>query len=57
MRRALFVAGLAVGLLALAGLGASISLTRSARSNVRTRLRRVRTVPALALALERSTAL
>jgi hypothetical protein len=55
MRRALFLAGFVVGLLALAGLGTSISLTRSARSKVRARLRRVRTVPALAL--ERSTAL
>jgi hypothetical protein len=57
MRCALFIAGFVLGLLALAGLGASISLVRSTRSKVRARLRRVRTVPALALALERSTAL
>lgn len=57
MRRVLFIAGLVVGLLALAGLGASISLVRSTRSKVRARVRRARTVPALALALERSTAL
>ncbi len=56
MRRALFIAGFVLGLLALAGLGASISLVRSARSKVRARLRRARTVPALALAFERSTA-
>jgi hypothetical protein len=56
MRRALFIAGFALGLMALAGLGASISLVRSACSKVRARLRRVRTVPALSLALERSTA-
>ena len=56
MRRALFIAGFVLGLLALAGLGASLSLVRSARSKVRARLRRVRTVPALSLALERSTA-
>ena len=56
MRRALFIAGLVLGLLALAGLGVSVSLVRSARSKVRARLRRVRTVPALSLALERSTA-
>ena len=57
MRRALFIAGVVVGLLALAGLGASISLARSARSKVRARVRRARTVPALALATERSTVL
>ena len=56
MRRALFIAGFVLGLLALAGVGASISLVRSARSKVRARLRRARTVPALSLALERSTA-
>ena len=32
MRRALFLAGLVLGLLLLAGLGASISLVRSIRS-------------------------
>jgi hypothetical protein len=57
MRRALFIAGLVLGLLALAGLGASISLARSARLKVRARRRRARTVPALVLAIERSTAL
>jgi hypothetical protein len=57
MRRALFIAGVVLGLLALAGLGASISLARSARSKVRARVRRARTVPALALATERSTVL
>ena len=57
MRRALFIAGVVLGLLALAGLGASISLVRSARSKVRARVRRSRTVPALAFAIERSTAL
>src|SRR5262249_4472979 len=57
MRRALFIAGLVLGLLALAGLGASISLVRSARSTVRACLRRARTVPALSLAFERSTTL
>ena len=56
MRRALFVAGFVLGLLALAGLGASISLVLSARSKVRARFRRARTVPTLSLALERSTA-
>ncbi len=56
MRRALFIAGFVLGLLALAGLGVSISLVRSARSKVRARLRRARTVPALILPLERSTA-
>ena len=54
MRRALFIAGLVLGLLALAGLG--VSLARSARSKVRARRRRARTVPALVLAIERSTA-
>jgi hypothetical protein len=57
MRRALFIAGVVLGLLALAGLGASISLARSARSKVRARVRRARTFPALALATERSTVL
>jgi hypothetical protein len=47
MRRGLFIAGLATGLLLLAGLGASISLVRSIRS-------RLTTTPPLAL--ERSTA-
>ena len=56
MRRALFIAGFVLGLLALAALGASISLARSARSKVRARLRRARTVPSLVLAFERSTA-
>lgn len=46
MRRGLFIAGLAVGLLLLAALGASISLVRSIRSRITT------TLP---LALERST--
>ena len=34
MRRALFLAGLVLGLLLLAGLGASISLVRSIRSRI-----------------------
>jgi len=46
MRRALFLAGLVLGLLLLAGLGASISLVRSMRS-------RISIAPNLAL--ERST--
>ena len=46
MRRALFLAGLVLGLLLLAGLGASISLVRSIRS-------RMSLDPALAF--ERST--
>jgi hypothetical protein len=54
MRRALFIAGFVLGLLALAGLGASISLARSARSKVRARLVRARTVAATALAFERN---
>jgi hypothetical protein len=47
MRRGLFIAGFALGLLLLAGLGASISLVRSIRS-------RITTTPAVAF--ERSTA-
>ena len=47
MRRALFLAGLVLGLLLLAGLGASISLVRSIHS-------RFSLTPNLAL--ERSTA-
>ena len=47
MRRGVFIAGFAVGLLLLAGLGASISLVRSIRS-------RLTTTPPLAL--ERSNA-
>jgi hypothetical protein len=46
MRRVLFIAGLAAGLLLLAALGASISLVRSIRS---------RASSAPSLALERST--
>lgn len=46
MRRGLFIAGFAIGLLLLAGLGASISLIRSIRT-------RLTTTPSLAL--ERST--
>ena len=46
MRRALFIAGFVLGLLALAGLGASISLVRAIRS-------RISVTPTLAL--ERST--
>jgi hypothetical protein len=47
MRRGLFIAGFALGLLLLAALGASISVVRSVRS-------RLTTAPSLAL--ERSTA-
>ena len=46
MRRGLFLAGLVLGLLLLAGLGASLSLVRSIRS-------RIAITPTLAL--ERST--
>jgi|GraSoiStandDraft_51_1057287.scaffolds.fasta_scaffold1764180_2 hypothetical protein len=46
MRRSLFLAGLVLGLLLLAGLGASLSLVRSTRS-------RIFVTPTLAL--ERST--
>ena len=46
MRRGLFIAGFAVGLLLLAALGASISLVRSIRS---------RAMSAPSLAFERST--
>jgi hypothetical protein len=46
MRRALFIAGCVLGLLLLAGVGASISLIRSIRS-------RITVTPTLAL--ERST--
>jgi len=56
MRRALFIAGFVLGLLALAGLGASISLARSARSKVRARLGRARTVAATAPVFERNIA-
>jgi hypothetical protein len=55
MRRAFFLAGFVLGLLALAGLGASISLARSARSKVRARLRRARIVATPSIAFERST--
>ena len=50
MRRALFLAGLVLGLLVLAGLGTSISLVRTARSKMRARTRRARiaTTPTLA---------
>ena len=48
MQRGLLVAGLVLGLLLLAGLGASISLVRSIRS-------RISVTPTLAF--ERSTAL
>ena len=47
MRRALFIAGLVLGLLALAGLGASISLVRSVTGRA----------PCPPRHLERSTAL
>jgi hypothetical protein len=56
MRRLFFIAGLAVAVLLLAGLGASISLARSIRLKVRARPRRVRTVLTPSLALERSFA-
>ena len=50
MRRGLFIGGLVLGLLLLAGVGASISLARSVRSKVRARPRRARivTTPRLA---------
>jgi hypothetical protein len=50
MRRALFLGGLVLGLLVLAGLGTSISLVRSVRSKVRARPGRARiaTTPTLA---------
>ena len=48
MRRGLFIAGFVLGLLLLAGVGASISLVRSIRS-------RISVTPILAF--ERSTAL
>ena len=48
MRRGLFIGGLVLGLLLLAGLGASLSLVRSIRS-------RIAVTPTLAF--ERSTAL
>ena len=54
MRRRFLIAGIAVAVLLLAGLGVSISLVRSVRSGVRARLRRPRIAPALSLALERS---
>jgi hypothetical protein len=46
MRRALFIAGLVVGLLLLAAVGAAISFTRSIRSHISF---------APSLAIERST--
>ena len=56
MRRGLFIAGFVLGVLALAGLGASISLARSARSKVRARVRRARIAATSSIALERSLA-
>jgi hypothetical protein len=56
MRRTLFIAGLVLGVLLLAGLGVSISLARSARSKLRARPRRARIAITPSLALERSTA-
>ena len=56
MRRGLFIAGLVLGVLLLAGLGVSISLARSARSRMRARPRRARIAITPALAFERSTA-
>ncbi len=56
MRRLVLIAGLAVALLLLAGLGASISLARSVRSKVRARPRRARTATPSSLAFERSLA-
>jgi hypothetical protein len=55
MRRPLFIAGLAVALLLLAGLGASISLARSVRSKVRARPRRARIAITPSIVVERST--
>ena len=57
MRRLVLIAGLAVALLLLAGLGASISFARSVRSKVRARPRRARTAATTSsLAFERSLA-
>jgi hypothetical protein len=57
MRRLVLIAGLAIALLLLAGLGASISLARCARSKVRARRLRSRTAPTSSLAFERRIAL
>jgi hypothetical protein len=50
MRRGLLIAGLVLGLLLLAGLGATISLARSVHSKARARPRRARIAPTPTLA-------
>jgi hypothetical protein len=56
MRRGIFLAGVVLAVLLLAGLGASISLARSACSKVRARPRRARIASTSSFAFERSTA-
>jgi hypothetical protein len=56
MQRRLLIGVIVLAVLLLAGLGATISAARSARSLVRARRRRVRTAFVPSLALERSTA-
>ncbi|HEY2311323.1 MAG TPA: hypothetical protein VGH46_09455 [Gaiellaceae bacterium] len=56
MRRLVLIAGLAVALLLLAGLGASISLARSVRSKVRARPGSARTATTSSIVFERSLA-
>ena len=57
MRRLVLISGLVLGLLMLAGLGASISAARSVRSKVRARRLRARAVLIPSLVCERSTTL